>query len=88
MSIIQLFKRGEVFAFGAAAQAKAPEGMDERELALAVLVAKGMDADGCSLRKAVACYGNNFSAKTFKTLENRMALRFGIYRAGLQSDLA
>ncbi|PNG26435.1 hypothetical protein [Methylocella silvestris] len=54
MSIIRLFKRGEVFALCKEALAGTPEGLDTRELALAVLQAKGMDAGDAVLRKAVA----------------------------------
>jgi hypothetical protein len=54
MSIIRVFRRGEIFALSRAALAQAPTGMDTRELALAVLRAKGMDAQDAVLRKAVA----------------------------------
>jgi hypothetical protein len=54
MSIIRLFKRGEVFAICKAALAQAPNGMDTRELALAVIRSKALDECDTVLRKAVA----------------------------------
>ncbi len=54
MSIIRLFKRGEVFSICKSALADAPNGLDTRELALAVIRAKGMDEADAVLRKAVA----------------------------------
>lgn len=54
MSIIRVFKRGEIFAICKEALAQAPGGMDTRELALAVLRSKGMDESDAVLRKAVA----------------------------------
>lgn len=54
MSIIRVFKRGEIFAICKAALVEAPEGLDTRELALAVLRAKGMDEGDAVLRKALA----------------------------------
>jgi hypothetical protein len=53
LSIVRMFKRGEIFGLCKAALAEAPEGLDTRELARAVIRAKGMDeADGV-LRKAI-----------------------------------
>jgi hypothetical protein len=54
MSIIRVFRRGEIFAICKTALEQAPKGMDTRELALAVLRAKGMDEGDAVLRKAVA----------------------------------
>ncbi len=54
MSIIRVFRRGEIFAICKIALAQAPAGMDTRELALEVLRAKGMDEDDAVLRKALA----------------------------------
>jgi hypothetical protein len=54
MSIIRVFRRGEIFAICKAALVETPEGLDTRELALAVLIAKGMDTGDSVLRKAVA----------------------------------
>lgn len=54
MSIVRVFKRGEIFVICKEALAQAPAGMDTRELALAVLRAKGMDEGDAVLRKAVA----------------------------------
>jgi hypothetical protein len=54
MNLIRVFQRGEIFAICKAALAQAPVGMDTRELALAVLTAKGMDNQDAVLRKAVA----------------------------------
>jgi hypothetical protein len=54
MSIIRVFRRGEIFAICKLALAQAPTGMDTRELALAVLRAKGMDIQDAVLRKAIA----------------------------------
>ncbi len=53
MSIVRMFKRGELFALCSAALAEAPEGLDTRELALAVIRAKGMDENDAVLRKAI-----------------------------------
>jgi hypothetical protein len=54
MSIIRVFRRGEIFAICKGALAQAPAGLDTRELALVVLCAKGMDEGDAVLRKAVA----------------------------------
>jgi hypothetical protein len=54
MSLIRVFRRGEIFAICKIALARTPAGMDTRELALAVLTAKGMDTQDAVLRKAVA----------------------------------
>jgi hypothetical protein len=53
MSISRMFKRGEIFALCKATLAAAPESHDTRELALAVIRAKGMDENDTVLRKAV-----------------------------------
>lgn len=53
MSIARMFKRGEIFTLSKAALAEVPEGLDTRELALAVIRAKGMDETDAVLRKAV-----------------------------------
>lgn len=53
LSIARMFKRGELFELCKTALAEAHEGLDTRELACAVIRAKGMDpADGV-LRKAI-----------------------------------
>ncbi len=54
MGIIRVFKRGEIFGLCKAALADSPEGLDTRELALAVIRSKGMDAGDAVLRKAIA----------------------------------
>jgi hypothetical protein len=54
MSLIRVFRRGEIFAICKAAMAQAPAGMDTRELALAVIRSKGMDEGDAVLRKAIA----------------------------------
>jgi len=59
MSIIWVFRRGEIFAICRETVAQAPVGMDTRELALAVLRAKGMD-EGDAVRRwreAEGCKG-------------------------------
>jgi hypothetical protein len=53
LSIVRMFKRGELFALCNAALAEAPEGLDTRELARAVVRAKGMDEADTVLRKAI-----------------------------------
>jgi hypothetical protein len=53
MDLNRLFKRGEVFAICRQALEAAPEGLDTRELGLAVTRAKGMDEGDAVLRKAV-----------------------------------
>jgi hypothetical protein len=54
MSIARMFKRGEIFGYCQAALADAPGGLDTRELALAVIRAKGLDEGDAVLRHAVA----------------------------------
>ncbi|RNJ49281.1 hypothetical protein D1O30_06390 [Methylocystis hirsuta] len=49
----RLFKRGEVHRICQEALAGAPEGLDTRELGLAVVRAKGLDEGDAVLRKAV-----------------------------------
>lgn len=53
MDLTRLFKRGEVFRICREALESAPEGLDTRELALAVIRAKGMDEGDAVLRKAI-----------------------------------
>ena len=53
MSIVRMFKRGELFALCKAALAEAPDGLDTRELALTVIRAKDMDESDRVLRKAI-----------------------------------
>lgn len=53
MDLTRLFKRGEVHKICQAALAEAPEGLDTRELALAVVRAKGLDEADTVLRKAL-----------------------------------
>lgn len=53
MDLTRLFKRGEVHKICQAALAEAPEGLDTRELSLAVIIAKGMDEGDLVLRKAI-----------------------------------
>jgi hypothetical protein len=53
ISIVRMFKRGELFALCTTALAEAPEGLDTRELALAAIRAKGMDENDRVLRKAI-----------------------------------
>ncbi|MGD9541481.1 hypothetical protein [Methylocystis sp.] len=53
MDLTRLFKRGEVWHICQEALAGAPEGLDTRELALAVIRAKGMDEGDAVLRKAI-----------------------------------
>jgi hypothetical protein len=53
MSIVRMFKRGEIFAACKAALAEAPDGLDTRDLALAVIRAKGMDESDRVLRNAI-----------------------------------
>jgi hypothetical protein len=66
MSLIRVFRRGEIFAICRAALAQYPAGMDTRELALAVLRAKGMDAQDAVLRKAVAYSIINLMRQQFR----------------------
>jgi hypothetical protein len=53
LTIVRMFKRGEVFSLCKAALAEAPEGLDTRELARAVIRAKGMEETDNVLRKAI-----------------------------------
>ena len=53
LSIVRMFERGEIFCLCNAALAAAPEGLDTRELALAVIRAKGLDERDPVLRKAI-----------------------------------
>jgi hypothetical protein len=53
MDLTRLFKRGEVHRICQEALAGAPEGLDTRELALAVIRAKSMDEGDAVLRKAI-----------------------------------
>ena len=53
LSIVRMFKRGELFALCNAALAEAPKGLDTRELARAVICARGMDETDAVLRKAI-----------------------------------
>ncbi len=53
MSIVRMFKRGELFALCNAALAEAQDGLDTRELALCVVRAKGKDESDRVLRKAI-----------------------------------
>ncbi|MFZ0495099.1 MAG: hypothetical protein WBE80_16630 [Methylocella sp.] len=53
MSIVRMFKRGELFALCNAALAEAIGGLDTRELALVVIRARGMDEADSVLRKAI-----------------------------------
>lgn len=53
MDLTRLFKRGEVWRICQEALAGAPDGLDTRELALAVIRAKGMDQGDAVLRKAI-----------------------------------
>jgi hypothetical protein len=50
MNLIRVFRRGEIFAICKAALWQAPIGMDTRELALAVLTAKGVDIQDASCK--------------------------------------
>jgi hypothetical protein len=53
LSIARMFKRGEIFALCKEALVGASEGLDTRELALALIRAKGMDENDKILRKAI-----------------------------------
>jgi hypothetical protein len=53
LSIVRMFKRGELLALCRTSLAEAPEGLDTRELARAVIHAKGMDENDSVLRKAI-----------------------------------
>ena len=54
MSIARMFKRGEIFGYCKTALAMTPAGLDTRELALAVIRAKGLDSADGVLRNAIA----------------------------------
>ena|ERR1700722_11377892 len=54
MSIARLFKRGEIWAYCKTALEGSPAGLDTRELALAVIRAKGLDEADSVLRNALA----------------------------------
>lgn len=54
MDIRRLFKRGEIFRICQEALAESQDGLDTRELALAVIRARGLDDRDAVLRKAVA----------------------------------
>ncbi len=54
MSIARMFKRGEIFGYCQTALEGAPDGLDTRELALAVIRAKGLDEGDGVLRNAIA----------------------------------
>src|SRR5579863_2823977 len=53
MSIARMFKRSEIFGYCQTALQGAPEGLDTRELALAVIRAKGLDEGDGVLRNAI-----------------------------------
>lgn len=53
MDLTRIFKRFEIGRLCHEALAAAPEGLDTRELALAVIRAKGMDEGDAVLRKAI-----------------------------------
>ncbi len=53
MDLTRLFKRGEVWRICQETLAGAPEGLDTRELGLAVIRAKGMDEGDAVLSKAI-----------------------------------
>ncbi|ATQ69297.1 MULTISPECIES: hypothetical protein [Methylosinus] len=53
MDLTRLFKRGEIHKICQMALAEAPEGLDTRELSLAVIQAKGMDESDAVLRIAI-----------------------------------
>lgn len=54
MSVSRLFRRGEIFGYCRAALGVAPEGLDTRELAVAVCRAKGLDEADKVLRNSLA----------------------------------
>ena len=54
MDLTRIFKRGEVMTICKEALATAPDGLDTRELALAVILAKGLDEGDAVLRKAMS----------------------------------
>jgi hypothetical protein len=53
LSIVRMFKRGELFSLCNAALAEAPKGLDTRELARSVIRVKGMDEADTVLRRAI-----------------------------------
>jgi hypothetical protein len=53
MDLTRLFKRGEVWRICQEALTLEPDGLDTRELALAVIRAKGMDEGDVVLRKSI-----------------------------------
>jgi hypothetical protein len=54
MVLNRVLKRGEVAKICQAALAEAPDGLDTRELAIAVIRAKGLDERDAVLRKSIA----------------------------------
>jgi len=54
MSITRIFKRGEIFALCKKELAEAKEGLDTRELTLAVMRAKDMNHSDAVLRRAIS----------------------------------
>lgn len=54
LSITRMFKRCELFELCKAALTDAPEGLNTRELGLAIIRAKGMDETDKVLRKAIS----------------------------------
>jgi hypothetical protein len=53
LSIVRMFKRGELFDLCKISLVQAPEGLDTRELSRAVIRAKEMDENDSVLRKAI-----------------------------------
>ena len=53
LSIIRMFKWGELFILCKSALTEAPEGLDTRQLARTVIRVKGMDETDAVLRKAI-----------------------------------
>jgi hypothetical protein len=53
MSIVRMFKRGEIFELCKIALSASPQCLDTRELSLYVIHAKGMDENDTILRKAI-----------------------------------
>ncbi|PNE13010.1 MAG: hypothetical protein CR217_00600 [Beijerinckiaceae bacterium] len=53
LSIVRMFKRGEIFELCKTALSVSPQCLDTRELALYVIRAKGMDENDTILRKAI-----------------------------------
>jgi len=54
MSIVRMFKRGEIFELCKIALSVPPQCLDTRELALYVIHAKGMYENDTILRKAIS----------------------------------